>query len=288
MKSIALVNFKGGSGKTTATLLLAKYASVRMNKKILLVDCDSQMNLTLAVEMEDTKGHLNKEFEKWSEIHQNNNQSLENIIKTYEKTKGDLFNFSLNNYIFRISDNLHLVPADVDLYWLEFDITDREKVKNFINIFISKVNQSILKYDYIMFDCPANFNDLSYSVLSAVDMVLIPVNPDDLANKALNHFIEGLVHRLKSLALSKISIFMNKAKIIRDFYLTPESKNYLQDIKGVKSNLDKVGTKVNVFDCFLPDGIDIVKIMKQPTFPVEYEEYCKCLLTNITTTLENK
>jgi chromosome partitioning protein len=287
MKSIALVNFKGGAGKTTATLLLAKYAAVRLNKKILLVDCDSQMNLTLAVEMEGNKGHLNNDFEKWSEIHQNNRQSLVHLIKTYEKTKGDQLNFSTNNYIFKISDNIHLVPADVDLYWLEFDISDREKVKNFINVFISKLNQNIQKYDYVMFDCPANFTDLSYSVLSAVDMVLIPVNPDVLANKALNLFITGLVQRIKSLAQSKISIFMNKAKIIRDFYLTQESNNILQDIKGVKSNLDKIGTKVNVLDCFLPDGIELLRTIQNPTFPVEYEEYCKCLMTYIQESLDN-
>ncbi|MCX6153766.1 MAG: ParA family protein [Candidatus Kapabacteria bacterium] len=288
MKSIALVNFKGGAGKTTATLLLAKYAAIRMNKKVLLVDFDSQMNLTLAIEMEENKGQLNKDFENWSEAHQSNQKSFAHLIENYEKVKGDQFNFSPSNYIFKISPNLHLVPADVDMYWLEFDVYDREKVKNSIKNFLIKLNQSNLKYDYVFFDCPANFNDLSYSVLSAVDMVLVPVNPDVLANKALNLFIDGLVRRIKSLSQSKISIFMNKAKIIRDFYLTKESKFYLNDIKGVKANLDKIGTKVNVFDCFLPEGIDLQKIMVNQSFPVEYDEYCKCLLTNIQKLLEEE
>ena len=42
MKAIATVNFKGGVGKTTITRLLAKYASEKMNKKILVMDTDAQ------------------------------------------------------------------------------------------------------------------------------------------------------------------------------------------------------------------------------------------------------
>jgi len=288
MKSIAFVNFKGGAGKTTATLLLAKYAAVRMNKKVLLVDFDSQMNLTLAVQMEESKGNLNKEFEKWSEIHHYNRRSFVKMIESYEKTKGEQFNFSPSNYIFKMSDNLHLVPADVELYWLEFDILDREKVKRSIKYFLNKIEQSNQKYDYILFDCPANFNDLSYSVLSAVDMVLVPVNPDVMAKKALNYFIDGLVQRVQTLTNTKISIFMNKAKILKDFYLTQESKNYLLNIKEIKSNLDKKGIKVNVLDCFLPEGIKLQKVMQTPTFQEEYEDYCKCFMTNIQKILEEE
>ena len=131
------------------------------------------------------------------------------------------------------------------------------------------------------------FNHLSYSVLSSVDMVLIPVNPDSLVKKTLNYFIEGLIKRLKSTEKLKISIFLNKAKIIRDIYLTTESKKYLQDIKGVQSNLDKVGTKVTVFDCFLPENIELQKVIQSPAFPEEYEEHCNCLMTNINKIIDN-
>ena len=157
MKSIAIINFKGGAGKTTATLLLAKYAALRMNKKVLLVDLDSRMNLTLTLQMEGNKSQLNKEFENWSETHRNNNKSFVKTIESYEKNKGELFNFSPNNFIFKMSDNIHLVPADLDLYWLDFDINDREKVKSCMKNFLAKLNQSDQKYDYVFFDCPANF-----------------------------------------------------------------------------------------------------------------------------------
>jgi chromosome partitioning protein len=64
MKSLATVNFKGGVGKTTVSWILAKYAAEKMNKKVLVVDTDAQMSLTLAVQLQES-GLLIKEFENW-------------------------------------------------------------------------------------------------------------------------------------------------------------------------------------------------------------------------------
>ena len=64
MKSIAIVNFKGGVGKTTITWLLAKYASEYKGKTVLVIDTDAQMSLTLAVQLQET-GDMYGEFEDW-------------------------------------------------------------------------------------------------------------------------------------------------------------------------------------------------------------------------------
>jgi chromosome partitioning protein len=66
MKGIATVNFKGGVGKTTITWLLAKYAAEKKRKRILVVDTDAQMSLTLAVQLQES-GALLGDFEAWYE-----------------------------------------------------------------------------------------------------------------------------------------------------------------------------------------------------------------------------
>ncbi len=58
MKSIATVNFKGGVGKTTITWLLAKYVAEKMGKKVLVVDTDAQMSLTLAVQLQKKRYYV--------------------------------------------------------------------------------------------------------------------------------------------------------------------------------------------------------------------------------------
>ena len=53
MKGVATVNFKGGVGTTTVTWLLAKYAAEK-GKKVLVVDIDAQMSLTLSVQLQES------------------------------------------------------------------------------------------------------------------------------------------------------------------------------------------------------------------------------------------
>lgn len=281
MKSIATINFKGGAGKTTVTWLLAKYLVEKLGKKTLIVDIDAQMCLTLAVQLDENKGKLNKDFDIWS--HQNDNQrSLTKVIETFEKTKGDPLNFSFNSLIFKMSDKLHLIPSTIDMYWFEYDTTDREKIKNFVNLFLKKLEKnSDYNYDYVLFDCPPYFNALSYSVLSCASMVLIPVNPDILAYKAIYLFIEGLTKRLKPMPVPKISVFMNKAKIMREHHLTTESNNYLNEVKKVKTNLEHIGTKIEVFDSFIPERVDMKPSLPKASFPADYEEYVQKLWNNI-------
>jgi hypothetical protein len=54
MKGIATVNFKGGVGKTTISWILAKYAAEKRDKKVLVIDTDAQMSLTLAVSLQES------------------------------------------------------------------------------------------------------------------------------------------------------------------------------------------------------------------------------------------
>jgi chromosome partitioning protein len=64
MKGVATVNFKGGVGKTTITWLLAKYGAECKGRRVLVVDTDAHMSLTLAVQFQES-GILYSEFENW-------------------------------------------------------------------------------------------------------------------------------------------------------------------------------------------------------------------------------
>jgi chromosome partitioning protein len=286
MKSIATINFKGGVGKTTVSWLLARFIAEKMNKRVLVVDIDAQMSLTLAMQLEEEKGTWNKDYEQWNQQHKNNQKTLLTCIESYEKDKGEIHNFSINSLIYKTSENLHFLPSSVDLYWLDFDITDKDKVKSFIKAFLDKLEHSPnIKYDYVFFDCPPNFNALTYSVLSSANLILIPINPDVLAAKGINHLIEGLTHRLIPWTHPKIAVLMNKAKTVSDKYLTSESKMYLNEVKRVKSTFEQKGIRFEVFDSYIPARVDIRSAIHNPTFPQEYEEYFNNLWQKINSLL---
>ena len=208
MKAIATINFKGGVGKTTITWLLAKYLAEKENKSVLVFDTDAQMSLTLSVILQES-GSMYGDFENWyEEKHRKKNKTILDALDMYDKLKGGHFDFPIDNsFIYRISENLMFVPSVQDLYWLELDVFDREKVKNFISALLGKIQHSNFKFDYVLFDCPPNFTPLSYSVLSCTNLVLIPINPDVFAARGVSMMVDGLINQNCTVEYTKNASF---------------------------------------------------------------------------------
>lgn len=282
MKSIATVNFKGGVGKTTITWLLAKYAAEKRNKKVLVIDTDAQMSLTLAVQLQDN-GVMDRSFENWYEnIHRKKKKTILDALDKYERMDKGHFDFPINSsFIYQMSDNLHFVPSVVDLYWLELDVIDKEKVKHFVRALLGKMEHSKnFNYDYVFFDSPPNFTALSYSVLSCSSLILIPVNPDVFAARGVELMINGLQLRIQPWPNPKIAVFMNKARLYRGD-LTKETRMYWREVKNVCNNKKQEGVLIHAFDSYIPDRVDIKRAIPGRYFPSSFEEHFAQLWDNI-------
>jgi len=282
MKAIATVNFKGGVGKTTITWLIAKYAAEKRGKKILVVDTDAQMSLTMAVQLQET-GLLIREFEIWYEQHhKKNKKTILNALEAYDLMKGGHFDFSIGpSFIYQMSPNLHFIPSVVDLYWIELEVFDRDKVKHFIRALLGKIERTkTYNYDYIFFDCPPNFTALSYSVLSCSSLLLIPVNPDVFASRGVELLIDGLNMRIQPWPDPKVAVFMNKAKLYRGD-LTTETRRYWIETKGVCDMKKREGVRIEAWDSFIPERVDIKRAIPGRYFPDWFETYFVNLWNNI-------
>ena len=286
MKGIATVNFKGGVGKTTITWLLAKYAAEKRGKRVLVVDTDAQMSLTLAVQLQET-GEMYGEFQSWYEKqHQARRKTILNALEKYDKMEGGHFDFPIDaSFIYQMSANLHFVPSVVDLYWLELEIFDREKVKHFIRALLGKIEHSKnFKYDCVFFDCPPNFTVLSYSVLGCSSVSLIPVNPDVFASRGIGLMIDGLRYRVEPWPDPKIAVFMNKARLYRGD-LTRETKRYWTESTVVCNQKRQDGVSVEAWDSYVPDRVDIKRAIPGRYFPSEFENHFAALWNNLERTL---
>jgi chromosome partitioning protein len=285
MKSIATVNFKGGVGKTTITWLLAQYASERKDKKVLVVDSDAQMSLTLAVQLKED-GRMQENFEKWYDRHTKEKRTILNALDYYDmirRSENRIFDFQIDDYfIYRMNRNLHFIPSVVDLYWLELEVFNRERVKNFIRDLLGRIQHSKeFNYDYVFFDCPPNFTVLSYSVLSSSNLILIPVNPDVFASRGISLMIDGLRHRIQPWPNPKIAIFMNKARLYRG-NLTRETESYWRESRVVCDAIrNREGVSVETWDSYIPERADIRRSIPSRTFPDEFEEHISRLWENI-------
>lgn len=280
MKGIATVNFKGGVGKTTVTWLLAQYAA-EQGRRVLVVDTDAQMSLTLAVQLQES-GAMYGDFENWYDQHRKKNKTILNALEKYDSMKGGHFDFPIDkSFIYEMGSNLHFIPSVVDLYWLELEVFDRDKVKHFIRALLGKIeNSKRFNYDYVFFDCPPNFTALSYSVLSCASLILIPVNPDVFASRGIGLMIDGLRYRIQPWPNPKIAVFMNKAKLSKG-NLTRETERYWMESKVVCDDKRRDGVSIETWDSFIPERVNIKRAIPGRTFPYEFEEDFAQLWRNV-------
>ena len=163
---IALVNHKGGVGKTTTTLNLGKALSLK-KQKVLLVDIDPQANLSQSVGIEDAPKNIY--------------HVLCDRIKlpTHKLSKG-----------------FDLIPAGLDLSGAEL------KLMTDINGYF-RLRESLEpvmdKYDYILIDCPPSLGVLTVNALMASNEVMIIIQSQYLAIKGLQTIMELVVELRKNL-----------------------------------------------------------------------------------------
>lgn len=172
-KVIAVVNQKGGVGKTTTTVNLAASLSLA-DQKVLLLDFDPQGNASSAVG-----------------IH----ASLDDQTPTiYNALMGEV---PLSQAIRQTGiDHLDLVPANPHLAGAEIELVGsfaREaKLK-------SALNEIKSKYDYIFIDCPPTLGLLTVNALTAADSVLVPLQAEYFA-------LEGLGQLMTTIGLIRQSV----------------------------------------------------------------------------------
>ena len=145
-KVIAIVNHKGGVGKTTTTANLGA-ALARSGARVLCIDIDSQQNLTSSL--------MNEE-----EVSMSITDSLGNGAALP---------------IIGVSERLHLCPSDINLAGVEIDLINRQR-----NVLKSMLAPVLPKYDYIFIDCPPSLGALTVNALVAADEIYLPLTGEAL------------------------------------------------------------------------------------------------------------
>ncbi|MBB3948141.1 chromosome partitioning protein [Rhizobium skierniewicense] len=175
LQVIAVMNFKGGSGKTTTSAHLAQYLALR-GYRVLAIDLDPQASLSALF------GHQ-------PELDVGPNETLYGAIR-YDAEQRPIAEIVRGTYI----PNLHIIPGNLELMEFEHD-TPRALMRRAPGdtLFFARIGQAIAQaqnfYDVVVIDCPPQLGYLTLSALTAATSVLVTVHPQMLDVMSMNQFL---------------------------------------------------------------------------------------------------
>lgn len=245
---IAIVNQKGGTGKTTTTINLGS-ALAQKGKKVLLIDLDPQGSLTYSLGINDfEKGMAEVFFEE---------ASVDEVILQKE--------------------NLNILPSDIKLADTELSLAQAEHRESYLR----EILKNILPYDFILIDCPPALSMLTLNALNAADQVIIPMQMEVLSLQGLD-LITSTIKRIQADYNPKLTI-MGILPVLIDSRrkLNHEVLEYIQENYDIPVFKSKIRRNVRASEA--PSfGQSVITYAPNSNSATDYQEFAKEILKLLT------
>lgn len=182
--TVAVINQKGGVGKTTTTANLGA-GLARLGQRVLLIDLDPQANLT---------SHLETE-------------SFDSLPTTYDLLRGDVPVESM----VRASavQGLSIIPGSGDLAAVELELAAEIGRETILRDRLAVLAGVEPAYDFVLLDCAPSLGLLAINALTAADEVLVPIQAEFFALAGMARFME-----VKDLVQNRLNADLRLAGIV--------------------------------------------------------------------------
>jgi chromosome partitioning protein len=241
MRSIAIINQKGGVGKTTTAVNLSA-ALAAEGHRVCIVDLDPQAHASL---------HLGIAL-------------AEGAPSIYDVLTGDVRIADVKR---QVNENLSVVPSHLDLAAAELELAGEVGRELILR---DKLAQEELDCDFLLIDCPPSLSILTLNALTAVNEVFLPLQPHFLALHGLSKLlrtVEVVTQRLNSnLRLSGVVLCMYDSGT----RLAAEVSADVHDFFNRQSATDKSWENAQMFKTRIRRNI---RLAEAPSFGQSIFEY---------------
>ena len=203
MKTISIINQKGGVGKSTIAIHLGTVLA-KFQKKVLLIDLDPQGHLSFGMNVEK--------------------DTLSRTIFDVLDIRNDL-SLNIKDVAINLGENLVLAPANAKLSSLELILAQRHGRESRLQRALTPELKA--KYDYILIDCPPNLGLLTINALVAADNILVPFDPSIFSVDGINYLNTTL-----AMLHNKINHQLDCRYLLNNFDRTvPPHQKFLRAVK---------------------------------------------------------
>ena len=241
-KTIAICNQKGGVGKTTTALNLGA-GLTKAGKRVLLVDCDPQSDLTAALGIEGEK------LEK----------SLGNLMYLVTRDCRPI----VRDTILHHEEGMDLIPSNLDLSSMESLLVNAMSREKILSGLLKDVKKD---YDYILIDCMPSLGMVTINALTAADSVIIPVQAQYLPAKGMTQLLRSInmvrTHTNEHLKIDGIVMTLVDGR-------TNLAKEVISTIRT------NYGMQIRIFDAQIPVAVKAAEATKAGQSILKYDHGSK-------------